>query len=142
MQITWTDDHRVAPLLQSMAKRPPAQESYAGYSDSSWGNKTYWRYTGQRFRELCAIREEYIDRAWSHEETQPEAFRAALQAPEAADLVNYVLGKYIYTHFDGRTDFPSRDEYLAQCAATMPDLAPGQLQMLADAQASRLAVAA
>ncbi len=140
--MAWHLDPRVAPLLQSMAERPPAIEHYQDYSNSSWGMKTYWRYTGQRFRELCAIRSEYVDRAWSHEETHPGAFRAALQAPEAADLVNYVLGKYIYTHFDGRPDFMSRDEYLTQCAAAMPDLALDRLQMLADAQASRLAVAA
>lgn len=116
MQYDWTTDPRVKPLLERMAKRPPAMESYQDWSDSSWGKKTYFRYTGARYRELCAIRDEYIDRAFAVEDTDPQACRIAMDAPYASDLVDYLLGRYV----DYRGS--NRDEYLAKCKAAMPDM--------------------
>jgi hypothetical protein len=83
----WTQDPRVAPLLESMAKRPPAIEHYQDYSNSSWGMKTYWRYTGQRFRELCAIWEAYGAAIFDAKEYDHDAALAWGKAPRPAELV-------------------------------------------------------
>lgn len=84
----WAQDPRVTALLESMAKRPPAIEHYQDYSNSSWGMKTYWRYTGQRFRELCAIWEAYGDAIYAAEEYDHAAATAWLEAPRPAELVD------------------------------------------------------
>ncbi len=93
MQPAWTTDPRVAPLLMSMAKRPPAMESYQGFSDSSWGNKTYWRYTGQRFQQLVAIWEAYGDAIYAAEQYDHDAATAWLEAPRPHQLVEQALAE-------------------------------------------------
>jgi hypothetical protein len=133
---TWTADPQVAPLLKRMVKRPPALERYEGWSDSSWGKKTYRRYTGARYRALCAIWQAYGDAVFAEDGYDPTAAAEWVKAPRPHHLVEYALGAYI----DYRGD--NRAAYIAKCEASMPSLAPGRLQMLADAQADRLAVPA
>lgn len=125
----WTVDERVAPILARIARDGAQTVHWKGFSDTSLGQKSYWRYCGPDVDALDLVCSEYSLKAWEEHEAweilqknseMPDwksdlaPMRQFGLIPTAHDIVRYVLNEWI----DYRGN--DRDAYFAKLDAIYP----------------------